>query len=205
MIKEPLFRWSLLMGFLKIGTFIFIMALLSSCSPCLYMSKHCPAKIKDSTVTHIKDSTSITVDTIWRTYHNPIDSLSLSDNLSAYMDSLGKCKVKSSTGSVESGKMKIKYIVRNDSIFIEANTKPYEIKIAELQKTIDHYREIASEYYHSEERMVTVKKKDSWFSHLYTWIALALIAFFVFTGIVRRLGFKLAFTITPPFISLVRR
>lgn len=185
------------------------MGLFTSCS----LSKYCNTCIQKCKPTSSVDSNSIKevdssrtkTDTTWFNYHNPEDSLKLADNLSAYIDSLGQCKIKNATGSVESGKIRIKYIVRNDSIFIEADTKAYDLKIAQLNTTIDHYKSYIEKNYHSEQNLVTMKVKVSWFAYWQTWAAMGITAYFIFIGIIRRLGYRLAFRFAWPPISLVKK
>lgn len=174
---------------------------LASCSP-RWFEKHCPREIRDSV--HVVDSMSIKIDTTWRVYHNPADSIKLSDNLVAYMDSLGKCRVKDSEGSVESGKIKVKYIIRNDSIFIHANTKPFEIKIAELTKTIDHYRSIYKSHI---EKQGYNARRPSWLSYWQSWGAMGITVLSLLIFIVKWLknkGYKVGVSTIFPFISITK-
>lgn len=128
-----------------------------------------------TTTTIIKDSMVIHTDTTWVTYTNPADSLSLSDNLSAYMDSLGKCRVRNSNGMVQSNKIIIKYVVRNDSIYIDANTKPYEIRIAQLNTTIEKFHSMYQSYLKTTE----TTKNTTWLSFKWSWICLGLFAAYI--------------------------
>lgn len=145
----------------------------------------------------IKDSTAIHTDTNWVTYHQPADSIKLADNLVAYMDSLGKCRVRNTEGTVESNKIKIKYIIRNDSIFIDCNTKSYEITIAQLKITIEHWRE----RYESLVSKTTVSKKRNWLSFWQSWACMGFILIVVVRFLLRLFKINLVATPYPPYIS----
>lgn len=155
--------------------------------------------IKEVTVIKIKDSTAIHTDTTWFNYHNPADSLKLTGQLVTFIDSLGQCKIKNATGSVESNKIKIKYIVRNDSIFIDANTKPFDIKIAQLNKTIEHFKEMY-ESYTKDSKKVTIK---NWWLFWQTWMALGSILLLVTIIIFTIFKLKVVFVPAFPFITIV--
>lgn len=172
---------------------------LMSCNATKWCAKHGVTSQKDTI--NVFDSTGVKIDTTWRTFYNPADSLKLSGQLQAFKDSLGQCKVKNTEGSTESNKIKIKYIIRNDSIFIEANTKPYEIKIAELTKTIDHYRRVYEG--HTKTTFLSGKKRE-WLSYWQSWACLIFIGFIVFRFILKKLGFKISIILTPPFITITR-
>lgn len=179
---------------------LFGLFFLYSCSPDFYCSK-CPSS--DSTYVHIKDSVSTRVDTTWRVFHNPGDSLKLADNLVAYMDSLGKCRIANASGTTESGKIKVKYIIRNDSIFIQCDTKPYDIRIAELTTTIERFHEMYTSY----TKTVTVGKKRSktwwtWLSYWQSWVCLGYIGFDLFKKVLKLFGLKLKFVLAWPPITI---
>ena len=166
----------------------------------MILTSCCTTRQREVIVYKTKDSTAIHVDTTWRVFTNPADSISIFGKLTAYQDSLGKCKIKDTEGTTESGKIKVKYIIKNDSIFIECNTKPYEIKIAELTTTIEKFKEI----YESYTSETTKVKNTSWFSFWQTWAALAYIALTTTYLILKAFKLKIAFTITPPFITITK-
>lgn len=181
-------------------TLLYILALgLFSCNAAKWCATHVPTTIRDST--RIKDSLAITIDTTWFNYHVAADSLSLANKLYATIDSLGRCKIQNSTGQVESNKIKIKYIIRNDSIFIEANTKPYEIRIAQLNTTIERFKEIYQSHY---EKLSPNYRKPSWFSYKETWAVLGIIFLLLFFLIMKIFKLKLKFSTIPPFIGIGR-
>lgn len=166
----------------------------------LFLTSCCTTKQREVIIYKTKDSTAIHVDTTWRTYINPSDSIKLSGQLTAYQDSLGKCKIKNTEGTTESGKIKVKYIIRNDSIFVECNTKPYEIKIAELTTTIERFKEI----YESYTSETTKVKGKLWLSFGLSWACLIIIALTITWFIIKKLKLKIAFTPAPPFITITR-
>lgn len=170
------------------------LALLTSCSitkQCNNCLKKCQAvSIKDSTHVTEKDSTVLRDSIVYI----PRDSFQI-----VLKDSV-PCKDFKATGSDKKGNRVIVYV--HDGIMtVDAQCEDAKVKLQWFEK---HYSKIISNY-HSESRIITVKKKDSWFNHFQTWIALGLIAYFLFTGIIRRLGYKLTFTIIPPFVGLVKR
>ncbi len=181
---------------------ILSLVLLSSCSQNFYC-KQCPTK--DSTYIKIKDSLFIKVDTTWRTFHNPGDSLKLADNLYAYRDSLGKCRIADASGTTESGKMKVRYIIRNDSIFINCDTKPYDIKIAELTTTIEKFHEMYTAY--TKTATVIVNRPRTWGNWLLywqSWACLGFIAIVLFKIILKLFGLKIKFAFAWPPITIGR-
>jgi hypothetical protein len=172
----------------------------TSCSQKFYCSK---CVTKDSTYVKIKDSLAIHTDTTWRVFHNPGDSLKLADNLTAYIDSLGRCRIADASGTTESGKIKVKYIIRNDSIFINCDTKPYDIRIAELTTTIDHFHEMYESYIKT--ATVTTKRPRTWWtwlSYWQSWVCLGYIAFSLFKKILKLFGLKLKFAFAWPPITI---
>jgi len=179
---------------------LLILFFLSSCSQDFYCKK-CPTK--DSTYIKIKDSLSITVDTTWRTFHNPGDSLKLADNIYAYRDSLGKCRIADASGTTESGKMKVRYIIRNDSIFINCDTKPYDIKIAELNTTIEKFHEMYTAY--TKTATVTVNRPRTWGNWLLywqSWVCLGFITIVLLKTILKLFGLKIKFAFAWPPITI---
>lgn len=177
---------------------------LSSCVSIKRACEFCPTK--DSTYIKIKDSIGDPIiDTVWRTFHNPGDSLKLADNLHAYIDSLGKCRIADASGTTESGKMKVKYIIRNDSIFINCDTKPYDIQIAELHTTIEKFHEM----YNSYTKVGTITKNrprtwGNWLLYWQSWVCLVIIAWVVLKGILKLFGLKLKFVFAWPPITIGR-
>lgn len=181
---------------------ILSLSLLCSCSRDFYCKK-CPTK--DSIYVKIKDSLSIKVDTTWRVFHNPGDSLKLADNLFAYRDSLGKCRIADASGTTESSKMKVRYIIRNDSIFINCDTKPYDIKIAELHTTIEKFHEMYNSY--TKTAVVQQNKPRTWGNWLLywqSWVCLGYIAISLFKKILKLFGLKLKFAFAWPPITIGR-
>lgn len=173
---------------------------MNSCSPSFYCSK-CPTK--DSTYIKIKDSMVMYIDTSWFKYYNPADSLSLTDDLHAYIDSLGKCKIKDDSGVTESGKIKIKYIVRNNKIFVECNTKAYELEIAQLNTTVEKYHSM----YISSTKTATVTTKRprtwwEWLGYWQSWVCMGFIAIVIIRFILKKLNLKLGLSTIFPYINI---
>ena len=183
----------------KFALLLVLALALFSCNAAKWCATHVPTTIRDSV--NIKDSMAIHVDTTWVTYHQPADSISLANRLYTVIDSLGKCKIQNTTGTVESNRIKIKYIIRNDSIFIEATTKPYEIKIAQLSTTIEHFKEMYRSHY---EKLSPNYKKPSWFSYWQSWACMGFIAFVIGRFIFKKLGLKIKILPVPPFIGIGR-
>lgn len=156
--------------------------------------------------TVIKDSMSITVDTNWVTYTNPADSLALANRLYTVTDSLGKCKIQNTQGTVESNKIKIKYIIRNDSIFIDVNTKPYEIKIAQLNTTIEKFKSIYESY--TKTSTVATKRPRTWWNWLgywQSWVCMGFITIVITRFILKKLNLKVGLSTIFPYINISTR
>jgi hypothetical protein len=121
------------------------------------------------------------------------------------MDSLGKCRIADASGTTESGKIKVKYIIRNDSIFIQCDTKPYDIKIAELHTTIEKFHEM----YNSYTKTATVTKKRAktwwtWLSYWQSWVCLAFIGFIIVKRILKFLKLKVGISTIFPYIKITK-
>ena len=176
--------------------FLFSTFVITSCDAVKWCNKHVPTTIRDSVV--IKDSVAIRVDTTWFNYHVPADSIFLANRLYTVMDSLNKCHIQNTQGIVESNKIKIKYIIRNDSILIDAYTKPYEIKIAQLNTTIEHFKELYNSHY--EKQSYTACKRPSWFSYWQSWLCIGVLSFLLIRFIFKKLGVKVSVLPFPPYI-----
>lgn len=163
------------------------LALMSSCSRNFYC-RHCPAdKIVDSVF--VKETDSVVV-------HDTI--IKFKSDTAIIHDSVPCGDFKR---VFHSGRATIKVIVKDSAMDAVCICDAIEARL----RTYEYWHRKISEHYHSEKTVVTSKKKDSVFCHFWFWLSLLGNAFFIFTGIIRRLGFKMAFSIRLPFFTLVKR
>lgn len=167
---------------------VFILILiLSSCVTREKCNKLFPPSTKDSIVYITKDSVSYRDTTIYI----PGNTITLRDTIVDCADF---------EKELEDARTKLKIVVRKGRLTAICECKELEVKF----RVYEHWHTLVKSHDRLELRTAATKRKR-WLSFWESWACIGaltiLLGFFIF----KKLSLKLAFTITPPFITIIKR
>lgn len=164
-----------------------LILILSSCATREKCNQLFPPSTKDSIIYIIKDSVSYRDTTIYI----PGNTITLRDTIVDCADF---------EKELEDARTKLRIIVRKGRLTATCECKELEVKF----RVYEHWHTLVKSHDRLELRTAATKRKH-WLSFWESWAAIGLLIVFIGGFIFKKIGLKLAFTITPPFITIVKR